>query len=199
MEFNGTFEIEDVSPEEVWLALSDPIMIKSALPGCEFLVEIEGDDVDFDELKSQAEEAGEDPPILPEADPDDVAARAFEEGGRYAALVEIGVGSVKPSFETIVTIEEREFPDMTASGEGSSSGSSFEMTSGMTLEETDTGVAINWWAETDVFGRIAQMGQRVINPVANRVINRFFGKIEDQLNEVSTENSSIRDKIRNLV
>lgn len=199
MEFNGTFEIEDVSPEEVWLALSDPIMIKSALPGCEFLVKVDGDDVDFDELNSQTDEAGEDPPILPEADPDDVAARAFEEGGRYAALVEIGVGSVKPSFETIVTIEEREFPDMTASGEGSSSGSSFEMTSGMTLEETDTGVAINWWAETDVFGRIAQMGQRVINPVANRVINRFFGKIEDRLNEVSTEDSSIRDKIRNLV
>lgn len=199
MEFNGTFEIEDVSPEEVWLALSDPIMIKSALPGCEFLVEVEGDDVDFGALKTEAEEAGEDPPILPEADPDDVAARAFEEGGRYAALVEIGVGSVKPSFETIVTIEEREFPDMTASGEGSSSGSSFEMTSGMTLEETESGVSINWWAETDVFGRIAQMGQRVINPVANRVINRFFGKIEDQLNEVSTENSSIRDKIRNLV
>ncbi len=199
MEFNGTFEIEDVSPEEVWLALSDPFMIKSALPGCEFLVEVEGDNVDFDELKNQAEEAGEDPPILPEADPDDVAARALEEGGRYAALVEIGVGSVKPSFETIVTIEEREFPDMTASGEGSSSGSSFEMRSGMTLEETETGVAINWWAETDVFGRIAQMGQRVINPVANRVINRFFGKIEDQLNEVSSEDSSIRDKIRNLV
>lgn len=199
MEFNGTFEIDNVSPEEVWLALSDPFMIKSALPGCEFLVEVEGEDVDFDELKNQAEEAGEDPPILPEADPEDVATRAFEEGGRYAALVEIGVGSVKPSFETIVTIEEREFPDMTASGEGSSSGSSFEMRSGMTLEETETGVAINWWAETDVFGRIAQMGQRVINPVANRVINRFFGKIEDQLNEVSTEDSSIRDRIRNLV
>lgn len=197
MEFNGTFEIDDVSPEEVWLALSDPIMIKSALPGCEFLVKVEDEDVDFEELKAQAPD--DDPPILPEADPDDVAARAFEEGAKYAALVEIGVGSVKPSFETIVTIDERAFPEMTASGEGSSSGSSFEMTSGMTLEETDSGVAINWWAETDVFGRIAQMGQRVINPVANRVINRFFGKIEDQLNEVSSENSSIRDKIRNLV
>lgn len=199
MEFNGTFELDDVTPEEVWLALSDPFMIKSALPGCEFLVEV-GDDVDFDELRENADAAGEDPPLLPDADPEDVADRAFEEGHRYAALIEIGVGSVKPSFETIVTIEEREFPVMNASGEGNSSNSSFEMDSGMTLEETDTGVAINWWAETDVFGRIAQMGQRVMNPVANQVVNRFFNQIENRLKEVSEDDSSsLRDRIRNLV
>jgi len=28
MEFDGTFTIEDVSSEEVWLALSDPYIIK---------------------------------------------------------------------------------------------------------------------------------------------------------------------------
>ena len=33
MEFEGTFEIEDVSAEEVWLSLSDPYMIKGSLPG----------------------------------------------------------------------------------------------------------------------------------------------------------------------
>lgn len=199
MEFNGTFELEDVTVEEVWLALSDPVMIKQALPGCQFLEKVEGDDVDFDALRERS--AGrEDPPILPEADPEDVAARAFEEGDRYAALVELGVGSVKPSFETIVTISRREFPEMDADGEGSASNSSFEMTSGMVLEDANGGVQVEWWAEADVFGRVAQMGQRMINPVANRVVNRFFDSIADRLRAVGDEDSSgLRDRIRNLI
>ena len=197
MEFNGTFELEDVTAEEVWFALSDPVMVKQSLPGCQFLVRVDDPDVDFDSLED--ERAGEDPPVLPEADPEDVAARAFEEGGHYAALVELGVGSVKPSFETVVTITEREYPTMEAEGEGSATNSSFEMSSGMTLEETDDGVAVEWWAEADVFGKIAQMGQRVINPVANRVVNRFFSGIADRLRDVGDDSDGLRDRIRNLV
>jgi carbon monoxide dehydrogenase subunit G len=200
MEFNGTFELEDATTEEVWLALSDPIMVKNALPGCQFLLEVEGEDPDWDALREQAEAAGEDPPTLPEADVEDVAERAFEEGKTYAALMEIGVGSVNPSFETTVTLTERAFPVMNATGKGSASNSSFEMESGMTLEESDDGVTVEWWTEADVFGRIAQMGQRVINPVANRVVNRFFSKIEDQLTDVGQEGGSgFRDRIRDLL
>ena len=199
MEFNGTFELEGATTEEVWLALSDPIMVKNALPGCQFLLEVDDETPDWDELREQAEAAGEDPPTLPEASVEDVAERAFEEGKSYAALMEIGVGSVNPSFETIVTITEREFPVMNAIGQGSASNSSFEMESGMTLEETDDGVAVEWWTEADVFGRVAQMGQRVINPVANRVVNRFFSKVESQLSDVSNDEGGLRDRIRNLI
>ena len=121
------------------------------------------------------------------------------EGGRYAALMQISVGSVEPSFETVVTIEEREFPRMDASGEGSAASSSFEMASGMELVETDGGVEIEWWAEADVFGRVAQMGQRVINPVANRVVGRFFDQIEGELRDVQTdEPSGLRDRVSGL-
>jgi len=199
MEFDGTFEIEDATAEEVWLALSDPVMIKHALTGCEFLVEVDEGSVDFDALADEAAET-EDPPTLPEAEPEDIAERAFEEGHRYAALMKIGVGSVKPSFETIVTIDEREFPDMSASGEGSASNSSFEMGAEMHLEETDDGVVVEWRAEADVFGRVAQMGSRVISPVANRVVNRFFSNIEDQLRDVETDDSSsLRDRISDIL
>ena len=71
MEFSGTFTLEGATVEEVWLAFSDPYMIKNALPGCQFLVEVDSgdpDDVDFDALTEEATEA-EDPPILPDADP----------------------------------------------------------------------------------------------------------------------------------
>ncbi|MUW14907.1 carbon monoxide dehydrogenase [Halorubrum sp. CBA1125] len=200
MEFEGTFTIDDVSTEEVWLALSDPVLIKQSLPGCQFLTRVEDpNDVDFEALRESAPD--EDPATLPEADPEDISERAFEEGGHYAALMQISVGSVKPSFRTVVTIDEREFPAMNASGEGSATDSSFEMSSGMTLVEADEGVDIEWEAEADVFGKIAQMGQRVISPVANRVVSRFFGSVEDRLTEVAEEDDSegLRDRVRNLL
>jgi len=196
MEFDGTFELEEVTTEEVWFALSDPVMIKQSLPGCQFLLEVEEEDPDFEALRERAPE--EDPPTLPEADPDDISERAFRGGGRYAALIEVSVGSVSPSFETVVTITEREFPEMRASGEGGSSDSSFEMDSWMGLEETDDGVAVEWRAETDVYGKIARMGQRVMNPVANRVVNRFFNSVADRVSDVR-ENKTLRDRIRGFV
>ena len=197
MQFDDTFTLEDMTAEEVWLALSDPAMIKRALPGCAFLVEVSDDDPDFDGLAASASES--DPPILPEADPETVTERAFVEGGRYAARMEVSIGSVNPQFDTIVTIERREFPEMEAAGEGESGNSSFEMISRMTLVETDEGVDVNWEAETDMFGRIAQVGQRMVSPVANRVINQFFKRVEAQLSEVDEESSGLRDRIRGMV
>jgi carbon monoxide dehydrogenase subunit G len=201
MNFDGTFELDGITAEEVWLALSDPHMIKTALPGCKFLVEVDGE-ADFDHLRDATADA-ESPPILPDATPEDVAERAFVEGSTYAALIELGVGSVKPSFETEMTITEREFPRMSASGEGTAANSSFEMSAWMELEETDDGVAVEWAAEADVFGRIAQLGGRVINPVANRVVNEFFDSVADRLKEVSDaekqDKSGLRDRVRELL
>ncbi|SEW16654.1 CoxG family protein [Halobacterium jilantaiense] len=198
MEFNGTFELEGTTTEDVWLALSDPALVQSALPGCEFLVRVDDDDVDFDALH----EAHADDERELTGDPDVIESRAFEEGGRYAALVQVSVGPVNPSFETVVTIDHREFPEMEASGEGSSGDSSFEMTSGMTLSETDDGVAVDWETEADVFGRIAQMGQRVVNPVANQVVKRFFSSIQGELRDLqladpdeSTPKRSLTDRL----
>ncbi|NIS31471.1 MAG: carbon monoxide dehydrogenase, partial [Actinobacteria bacterium] len=96
-------------------------------------------------------------------------------------------------------LETREFPEMVATGEGSASNSSFEMRSGMTLSESEDGVAVEWWSESDVFGRVAQMGQRVLNPVANQVVNRFFKKVQSQLAELDEADSGLRDRIRGLL
>ncbi|MFA9518266.1 CoxG family protein [Halopenitus sp. H-Gu1] len=198
MEFDGTFTIDGVSAEEVWLSLSDPYMIKQSLPGCQFLTEVDDlDGVDFEALREA--EPDEDPPLLPEADPGEVKARGFEARQHYAALMELSVGAVSPSFRTTVTIDEWDFPEGSASGQGNASGSSFEMDSRMTITEHDEGVDIEWYAEADVFGRIANMGQRVINPVANRVVGRFFSNMEDQLTEVAAvESDGLSDRIRGL-
>lgn len=183
MEFSGTFELEGTTTDEVWLALSDPVLIADALPGCEFLLHVESDDVDFDELEQRANE--QDAELS--GDPEVIAKRAFEEGETYAALMQISVGPVNPTFETVVTIDKRDRPEMYASGEGSSGDSSFEMSSGMTLAETDDGVAVEWETEADVFGKVAGMGQRVINPVANRVVKQFFSSVQEKLHELQLD------------
>jgi carbon monoxide dehydrogenase subunit G len=53
------------------------------------------------------------------------------------------------------------------------------MAAWMELEASDEGVVVDCTAEPDVFGRIAQFGERAINPVANRAVNEFFDNVAD--------------------
>jgi len=177
MEFSGTFELEDATADDVWLALSDPAMVQHALKGCEFLVRVDDEDPDFDALREA--HLDESPELT--SDPSVIEDRAFEEGAIYAALVEANVGSVSASFESVGTVDERDEPRMAASGEGSAGNSSFEMSSWMELSDVEDGVAVEWAAEADVFGRLAQMGQRMLNPVANRMTKQFFENLQEQI------------------
>lgn len=197
MEFSGEFELTGVSPEEAWVVLSDPVAIRDAMPGCKFLTRVDDvEDFNFDDYEPEA-----DPATLPEADIEAVAERTFVEGGTYAALTQIGVGSVKPRFESEVTITEREFPRMEAEGSGDASQSAFAMSSWMEIEETDEGSLVGWGAEADVSGRIAQLGNRVLDPVADKVVNNFFGNVQEQMQAVEVDEGStgVADRLRNLV
>jgi len=198
MEFDGEFELDGVPPEKAWIVLSDPMAVRDSLKGCQYITPMD-DDFNFDEY-----EAEEDVEMLPDADPEVVADRAFVAGQKYAALMQVGVGSVKPRFETTVTIDERDDEEfeMIASGGGDASGSSFSMNSGMKIHELDGGEGsrIEWWTEADISGRIAQLGSRVINPVANKIVNNFFGSIEQQMTDVDEEtNTGVTDRLRNML
>ncbi|WP_318569049.1 CoxG family protein [Salinigranum marinum] len=196
MEFSGEFELDGVSPEDAWIVLSDPIAVRDSLKGCRYITPIDDDDFNFDDY-----EAEEDVQTLPDADPDVVAERAFNEGVVYAALMQVGVGSVKPRFETRVTIAERAFPRMVATGGGDASNSSFEMESWMDIEETESGSIVKWGTEADVSGRIAQLGGRVMNPVADKIVSNFFKNIQKQMTgfEESEESKSMRDRLSGLL
>ena len=198
MEFDGEFELDGVPPEKAWIVLSDPMAVRDSLKGCRYITPMD-EDFNFDEY-----EAEEDVEMLPEADPEVVAERAFVEGQKYAALMQVGVGSVKPRFETTVTIDERDGENfrMVATGGGDASGSSFSMESGMQIHalEDGEGSRIEWWTEADISGRIAQLGSRVIKPVANKIVNNFFSSIEQQMTDVDEDtNSGVTDRLRNML
>lgn len=197
MEFSGEFDLADVPPEKAWVVLSDPYAVRNSLKGCRYITP-KDEDFSFDTYEPE-----EDVETLPDADPDDVAARAFQEGTEYAALMQVGVGSVKPKFETTVSIDERDEEEfiMTATGSGNASSSSFSMNSGMHIHpsEDGDGSRIEWWTEADVSGRIAQLGSRVMNPVANKIVGNFFKDIEKQMSDVEATDSSVTDRIRSLL
>jgi hypothetical protein len=196
MEFSGEFELDGVSPEDAWVVLSDPIAVRDALKGCRYITPMDDADFSFDDY-----EPDEDVATLPDADPDVVADRAFKQGVTYAALMQVGVGSVKPRFETTVTIDERAYPRMVATGSGSASSSSFEMESWMEIEGTDDGSLVKWGTQADVSGRVAQLGGRVLQPVADKIVNNFFTNIQQKMTDVeaSEKGRSVTSRLRNML
>jgi hypothetical protein len=70
----------------------------------------------------------------------------------------------------------------------------------MDIDETETGSVIEWGAEADISGRIAQLGGRVINPVADKIVNKFFSNIEQQMTEVeASDESGVTSRLRKLL
>jgi hypothetical protein len=43
------------------------------------------------------------------------------------------------------------------------------------------------------------MGQRIINPVANRVVKRFFKQVQSKISDVNEDDTGVRDRIRDLL
>lgn len=180
MKFSGDFEIDELSMDDTWLVLTDPVALRRSIPGCQFLVAVEGDEVDFDSLDPDMDDTE---PIWPEADRDAVESRQIQTGQTLAALMKVGIGPMKPEFEVKVNIDQAEFPQVQASGTGSGGGSEFHLDSEMNLDENDGTTIVRWEAQTDISGKIAQFGQRMLQPVANKLTNQFFSSILSQIQD----------------
>lgn len=95
------------------------------------------------------------------------------------AVLSVGVGSVKPTFDVDVTITETNYPnrlEMKAGGEASRN--AFEGVATMVLSPTDEGTHLEWEAEANVSGLIASLGQRALGSVTQRLAEDFFESIE---------------------
>ncbi len=182
MEFTGETTLEGIPPDEAWMFLTDPVAIRKSLRGCKYITPMD-EDFSFDDYEPDESRA-----TIPKADYQEVRMRSFEEGQSYAALMETGIGPVTPRFEAQLTVEERDDARhrMVASGEGNSSNSSFEMEAEMTIKETDGGSMIDWDAQADVFGRLEQLGGRVIEPATDEIVNDFFDNIDRLLTKKPT-------------
>jgi carbon monoxide dehydrogenase subunit G len=141
MEFKGKYSIP-ASPEQVWTAIRDPVMLAASIPGCEAVERIQPNE--------------------------------------YKATATLKIGPVKARFQGNVTIEDVRPPDgvayaMRLSGEGQGGAAGFARgQSEVHLSKEGTQTLLEYNAKAVVGGKLAQIGQRLIDGVAKSVADEFF-------------------------
>lgn len=102
----------------------------------------------------------------------------------FEAVITVGVGSVKPTFNSQGVITASDRPnrlEMSIEGSGGRKGG-FDGISRMTLHETEDGTRLEWVAEANVSGLIASLGQRALGSVTTRLVGQFFDCMEEKIN-----------------
>lgn len=112
---------------------------------------------------------------------------------RIEAVVAVGVGSVKPTFDVTMVVTECVEPELLRMrADGDANRNAFDATAEMLLEETDEGGTVaRWRTTTEVSGLIASMGQRALGSVANRLVGKFFADLEEKVEEGSPAESKL--------
>ena len=100
------------------------------------------------------------------------------------AVISVGVGSVKPTFDVDVVITEADEPStLKMQADGDAGRNAFETVAEMELIEDDDGTTATWTAQADVSGLIASLGQRGLGSVADRLVTNFFKDLEQLAEE----------------
>lgn len=121
------------------------------------------------------------PRVLEKAIP---GCEALEQTGErhYRALMQVGVGAVKGTFEGTVGLEDLEPPTayrMVLEGRG---GPGFVRGEArLTLSETAQGTSVHYTADVHVGGLVATVGQRMLGGVARMIVEQFFARMTDLL------------------
>lgn len=174
MELSGEVQIDGVSTDDAWAVFSDPAVIRDSIPGCKRLAPAREADGSGAGASISGSPAIEDPE------------RTFVEGEEYTAVIQAGTRSIKPKFETVVHITERAFPRMSAHIEGAGGESAFDMDTEVEFVETAAGVSLVWESEFDIAGRLGQVDSSMISLVSQKMVDHFFGQIEQRIEGTPT-------------
>jgi uncharacterized protein len=120
----------------------------------------------------------QDPQILAASVP---GARRLEPTGpdEYAITVDVGVGSVKGTYEgTFALAEKVEGEACTVRASASGRPGSVEASAQMRLADRDGGVLLTYEADATVTGPLAGVGQRLMGAAARRTTEQFLSALE---------------------
>lgn len=107
----------------------------------------------------------------------------------FKCTVRAGIGMIRGNFDFDVKWSELDEPNHAAMvANGNAAGSAVQMTSGLDLEDTeDGGTLMKWSANVRVSGKLAGVGGRLMNPVADRMTKDIFGCIRGKLENGNSE------------
>lgn len=101
----------------------------------------------------------------------------------FKCTVRAGVGMIRGNFNFDVNWTELDEPghaEMVA--KGNAAGSAVQMNSTMDLTDSDDGgTLMKWSANVRISGKLAGVGGRLMNPVADRMTKDIFGCIQSKL------------------
>lgn len=101
----------------------------------------------------------------------------------FEAVVRVGAGFVKGDFTMRFKMEEKEPPSrakMVAHGNGL--GSAVDLEIALKVGEAKGGrTSMNWAAEAVVSGKLASIGQRLMESTAQKIIGQFFECLRGRL------------------
>ncbi|MCZ6638257.1 MAG: carbon monoxide dehydrogenase subunit G [Alphaproteobacteria bacterium] len=94
----------------------------------------------------------------------------------FSALVQIAVGPVKATFKGEVTLSNIDAPNgYTLAGQGTGGAAGFGKGSAeVTLREENGETIVSYNAHASVGGKLAQIGQRLIDSTAKKLTKQFF-------------------------
>lgn len=108
----------------------------------------------------------------------------------YAATVTQKVGPVKATFKGHVSFLDMVEPEsLTLSGEGKGGAAGFAKgTAHVTLEDTEDGATrLSYEVAAKVGGKLAQLGNRIVDGFARKMADQFFGNLEALFAEPADE------------
>lgn len=130
----------DASRETVWVKLNDPNILRSCIPGCQSLDEIEQH--------------------------------------HFQAVATNRIGPVSATFKGKVRLSDFDPPHsykITGEGDGGIAGFA-KGGATVTLTENDGGTLLTYNVEAQIGGKLAQLGQRLVNGAAKKLADDFFAK-----------------------
>ena len=121
-----------------------------------------------------------------------------KDDNNLTATVKTKIGPISAKFTGNIVLSDINPPiSYTLTGEGTGGAAGFAKgTATVTLDEKDNNTLLKYSVDASVGGKLAQIGQRLIDTAANKLANEFFGKFNEILN-TNNDNSESNDDIEN--
>ena len=105
------------------------------------------------------------------------------------------IGPMNATFSGDVNLSNiKENESYTLSGEGQSSVGFANGSAEVKLLEQDGVTTLNYEVDVNVGGKIAQLGSRLINGVAKKMSDYFFGRFADIVSPITKKEESLKDE-----
>src|SRR5712692_2936830 len=102
--------------------------------------------------------------------------------GEFKAILKIGVGPIKGTFDGKVRLSDQEPPNRYRMAIEGSGGPGFVRGEAlMSLTDVEGGTRVSYSADVQIGGLIASVGQRMLGGVSKMMLDQFFGRMTEIL------------------